>query len=162
MTDTNKHQTPLELFESARIGKKNFKGALSPFGEDRGANFRIYFTEDPERAADLRAKGYNIKGGDPIENTSDFYPEYLEVSVGKGPVDVWITNGNGDNQPTFVEKDQLAMLDSLRISNADVLVNGFEWKVGSKTGTKAYLRKLYVTVDKETMGLDPLTSKYGF
>lgn len=157
-------KSPLQLFEDARIGKKNFKGELTDFGEDKGRTFRIYFTEDPDRAHELAALGYNIKGGDPIPETNEFYPTYLEVGVqwGKYPPEVWIVNGTADNEPRSINEQMLGSLDSLRFSRADVIVRPYEWKVGPKTGTKAYLKKIYVTIDKEAAGLDPLTARYGF
>ena len=164
MTDTKK-TTPLQVFENARLGKKNFKGALNQWGDDRGRTFRIYFTEDPDRAEELRSRGYNIQGGDPIDGQEgEFYPEYLEVSVmfGQYPPEIWITNGTIDDQPRALSEETVASLDSYRFASADVVVRGNSWKVGPKSGIKAYLKKIYVSIDKDAVNQGQMLNKDGY
>lgn len=163
---------PFEVFEGARIGRKNFRGDKD-FRGQRVANpadaekpsFRIYLTEEPERATDLYDKGYNIKGGDPIPDTpGEFYPQYIEVAVSYEPYmpDIYVFDGPEDKNPRVFESGAVAgSLDSLRFANVDVEIRPYQWSVGGKQGTKAYLRRLFVTIDKEST-LDPLTKKYGF
>lgn len=153
---------PLDVFEDARIGDKNFKGLPNRFGDDNGRTFRIYFTEDPERAEALAAEGFNIRGGNPIEDQpGEFWPRYLEVKAlfEPYPPEIWVVNGTDKNEPVLMNADTVAMLDSQHFLRADVIIRRREWKPGR---IKAYVKKMYVTIDKEAVGLDPLTSRYGF
>jgi hypothetical protein len=56
---------------------------------------------------------------------------------------------------TFLGEKEIEMLDWVDIKTADVILNPYVWVVGDKTGIKAYLQTLYITIVE-----DPLDLKY--
>ena len=52
-------------------------------------------------------------------------------------------------------KSQVETLDWVDILNVDLIVRPYEWTVNGKSGVKAYLQSIYVTIEE-----DPLELKY--
>jgi hypothetical protein len=43
------------------------------------------------------------------------------------------------------------MLDWAEFENIDLIVSGYDWDVNGKQGTKAYLKKMYVTLVEDEL-----------
>jgi hypothetical protein len=52
-------------------------------------------------------------------------------------------------------EDTVEMLDFVDVANVDLILNPYEWVVNGKTGVKAYLKKMFITIRE-----DPLELKY--
>jgi hypothetical protein len=99
--------------------------------------------------------GWNIKWLKPRDDEEEQTPQaYLPVSVnfkGRPPRIVLVTSRGRSN----LDEDSIEMLDWVDIINVDMIVRPYEWTVNGKSGIKAYLQSIYVTIEE-----DPLEIKY--
>lgn len=142
--------------ENARIGYRNFRGAEGPYNRQGDRNFVVFL--DEAFAADLEKDGWNIKWPKPnpaIDPDEDQRQPYLpvEVSFRHQPPKVILIAGENVN---MMKEDQLSTLDYAEIESVDVVINPYLWEVNGKTGVKAYLKAIYVTLET-----DLFTDKYG-
>lgn len=145
------------LMEGVRIIFRNFTGKEGQFNRAGDRNFSVVL--DNEIADVMAADGWNVKRLKPREDDDDDPEELgqaiLPVSLnfkGRPPRIVLITSRGRSN----LNEETVEMLDWADIVNVDLIVRPYEWSVNGKTGIKAYLQSLYVTIDE-----DPLEAKYG-
>ena len=144
-------------FENVRIGFKNFRGEKSKFNREGSRNFVIFL--DEPIAQELHEQGWAIKFPKVKEDIDidQLQPQpYLPVSVTFDPFPPKIVLINGDIK-TMITEETVNTLDFAEIINVDLIIRPYEWEVNGKTGIKAYLKTMYVTVNP-----DPFTLKYGF
>jgi hypothetical protein len=97
---------------------------------------------------------WNVKWLRPREEEGEEPQAYLPISVnfkGRPPRIVLITSRGRTN----LDESQVETLDWVDIINVDLIVRPYEWTVNNKSGVKAYLQSIYVTIDE-----DPLELKY--
>jgi len=145
-----------ESFKSADIGFRNFAGHEGPYNKEGDRSFAIFL--DPDRAQELEKDGWNIKWPKPMEGANqeeDTRRPYLQVAVAFNnfPPKVALIDANG---PTLLEEEAVDMLDWAEIEEADVVIRPYNWTVNGKTGIKAYLKAIYVTIVT-----DEFSNKYG-
>jgi hypothetical protein len=110
-----------------------------------------------EKTADMMAAdGWNVKMLKPRDDDGEeTAPQaYLPVAVnfrGRPPRIVMITSRNR----TTLDESQVETLDWVDILNVDLIVRPYEWTVNGKSGIKAYLQSMYITIEE-----DPLEAKY--
>ena len=141
------------LMEGVRIIFRNFAGKEGQYNREGDRNFAVLLDEKTAEAMD--ADGWNVKMLKPRSEEEDEAPApYLPVSVnfrGRPPRIVLITSRGRTN----LDESQVEMLDWADITNVDLIVRPYEWTVNDKSGIKAYLQSLYVTIEE-----DPLEQKY--
>jgi hypothetical protein len=141
--------------EGVRIIFRNFAGKEGQYNREGDRNFAVLL--DEKTAAMMDEDGWNVKvlkprPGDDDEETAP--QPYLPVAVnfrGRPPRIVLITSRNR----TTLDETQVEMLDWVDILNVDLIVRPYEWTVNGKSGIKAYLQSMYITIQE-----DPLEAKY--
>lgn len=141
------------LMEGVRIIFRNFAGKEGQYNREGDRNFAVLLDETTAKAMD--EDGWNVKMLKPRTEEEGEEPQaYLPVSVnfrGRPPRIVQITSRGRTN----LGESEVEILDWVDIINVDLIVRPYEWTVNSKTGIKAYLQSLYITIEE-----DPLEAKY--
>lgn len=142
------------LMEGVRIIFRNFAGKEGQYNREGDRNFAVLL--DDKVANDMAEDGWNVKWLQPRSDEEGETPQaYLPVSVnfkGRPPRIVLITSRGRTN----IDEHGIEMLDWVDIINVDLIVRPYEWTVNGKSGIKAYLQSIYVTIEE-----DPLEIKYG-
>lgn len=137
------------LMEGVRIVFRNFKGAEGMYNREGDRNFAVLLDDDV--AEDLNKDGWNVKWLK-ARDEEDNDQAYLSVSVnfkGRPPRVVMISSRGR----TDLDEESVEILDWVDISNVDLIINPYSWAVNGKTGVKAYLKSLFVTIDEDELEL---------
>lgn len=139
------------LMEGVRIIFRNFAGKEGQYNREGDRNFAVLI--DSETAEKMLEDGWNVKTLKPREDDEE--PEeqaYLSVAVnfkGRPPRVVMVTSRGRNN----LGEDEVELLDWADILNVDLIVRPYEWTVNGKTGVKAYLQSLFVTIREDALEL---------
>lgn len=137
------------LMEGVQIIFRNFAGKEGQYNREGDRNFAVKLSD--EVAEMLANDGWNVKQLQPREDDEEGLPQpYLPVSVnyrGRPPRIVIITSRGRTN----LEEEQVEMLDWADIENVDLIVRPYSWEVQGKTGIKAYLQSMYVTIEEDEL-----------
>lgn len=138
----NNERIPNLAVENARIIFRNFAGKESKFNPQGKRNFCLLL--DEESADVLKDQGWNVKLLAPRDPDDDPQP-YVQVAVAfeNYPPNVWLISGK---KKTKLDEDTISVLDFAEIENVDLIVNPSKWEVSGKSGVKAYLKTMYVTI----------------
>jgi hypothetical protein len=142
------------IMEGVRIIFRNFAGKEGQYNREGDRNFAVLL--DDKIANDMAEDNWNVKWLQPRNEEEGETPQaYLPISVnfkGRPPRIVLITSRGRTN----LDEDQVETLDWVDILNVDLIVRPYAWEVNGKSGVKAYLQSIYVTIEE-----DPLEIKYG-
>lgn len=130
------------IIENARIGFKNFSGEAGKFNAAGNRNFCVFLEKD--MGVTLQEDGWNIRWLKPKDQDEDETP-YLQVSVTFNnfpPKVVLISN----KSKTTLDEESIKILDWAEIDNVDVIIRPYTWEVNGKSGIKAYVKSMYVTI----------------
>jgi hypothetical protein len=133
------------VIEDARIIKRNFAGKEGMYNREGDRNFVVLLDDDV--AETLAKDGWNIKR---LRAREEDDPEQaiMQVSVnfkGRPPKIIVITSRGR----TSLGEDEVEILDWADIRTVDMIVNPYEWAVNGKTGVKAYLQSIFVTIEED-------------
>jgi hypothetical protein len=136
--------------EGVRIIFRNFSGKEGQYNREGDRNFAVLLDDTVANA--LAEDGWNVKWLKPREEDSAEEPPqaYLQVSVnfkGRPPRIVLVTSRGRTN----LDENSVEMLDWADIQNVDLIVRPYEWIVNDKSGIKAYLQSIYVTIEEDAL-----------
>jgi hypothetical protein len=135
------------VMENVRIIFRNFAGKEGQYNREGDRNFCVLL--DDETAVAMTRDGWYVKALDSREEDEPDRP-YLPVSVnfkGRPPQVVMITSRGR----TTLHEDEVELLDWADILNVDLIVRPYQWDVNGKTGTKAYLQSIFVTIEENAL-----------
>lgn len=133
--------------EDATIVFRNFAGKEGQYNREGDRNFCVILPDDV--ADRMLADGWNVRHLDAREEGDDPTP-YIAVSVNfnnRPPRVVMLTS----TTRTQLDESSVEILDWADVKTADLIARGYDWTVNGKSGTKAYLQSLFITIEEDEL-----------
>lgn len=135
------------MVEDAPIIFRNFAGKEGQYNREGDRNFAVVLPL--EVAETMLTDGWNVRY---LEGREEGDPDtaYISIAVNfknRPPRVVLLTS----TTRTQLDEESVEVLDWADIQSADLIARGYDWSVNGKTGTKAYLQSLFVTIEEDAL-----------
>jgi hypothetical protein len=135
------------MVEDARLVFRNFSGKEGQYNREGDRNFSVIL--DDISAKNMIDDGWNVKYLASREEGEPDTP-YIQVAVNfsnRPPRVVMITS----TARTHLNEDTIAALDWADIRTCDLIARAYDWTVNGKSGTKAYLQSMFITIEEDEL-----------
>ena len=137
-----RNNVPNVNIENAQIRFRNFTGDPTKFNKAGGKRtFSVVL--DEELAHKLMEDGWNVKTWEPEGSDEPIYHLPVEASYNLYPPKIYMISGN---KKTLLTEDTVAALQYAEYQNVDLIIRPYCWEVNEKSGVKAYVKSMYVTI----------------
>lgn len=127
----------------------NFSGAPTKFVK-KGGKRSFCIRLNSQLADKLRKDGYNVK---PLKTRDGEDPAfYLNIAVEFSNIPPRIIQISSRGRVELNE-DLVEVLDTAEIESVDITINPYPWELDGRSGVKAYLRSMYVTLYEDELDL---------
>lgn len=135
------------MVENAQLIFRNFSGKEDKYNSAGDRNFCVVL--DQGTADQMASDGWNIRTLDAREEGDDvtFYIP-VKVSFKNRPPRVVLISSTGR---TNLDEGSVEVLDYADMRNVDLIAQAYNWAVGDKTGKKAYLKSMFVTLEEDEL-----------
>lgn len=124
---------------------RNFSGREGKFNAAGTRTFCVKLEQD--FAMKLKKDGWNVRSLEPRDPDDDtLYYIQVSVSYKNIPPKIYMINSSGK---VLLDENTVGLLDSADIENVDLVIRPYNWEVNGKTGVKAYVKNMYVTIAED-------------
>jgi hypothetical protein len=133
--------------DNANIVFRNFAGKEGQYNREGDRNFCVILPDD--LGQQMLEDGWNIRYLE-ARDEGDSPTPYIQVAVNfnnRPPRVVMLTS----TTRTQLAEDSVEILDWADVKMADLIARGYDWTVNGKSGTKAYLQSLFITIEEDEL-----------
>lgn len=135
------------VIEDAQIFYRNFAGKEGQYNQEGDRNFCVMIPE--AIATQMAEDGWNVKLTE-IREEGDVPKPFISVTVGYKIRPPRITMISSTAR-TSLDEESVEVLDWVNIKTVDLIARGSNWTVNKKSGIKAYLQTMYITIEEDEL-----------